>query len=69
MIDIDNGVAFDLGFVDVPDNEPVLMDTDIPSSGKFKDIWGMNQKWKSRHVITGVVNTGFDTIQWNAKVN
>ena len=68
MINIDNDVAFDSGSVDVPNNEPVLLDTNISSSGKFKDIWGMNQRWEFMHVIAGVVNTGFDTMDSKSKI-
>ena len=39
VIDIDNNVAFDSGFINVSNKEPVLMDNKISSSGKSKDIW------------------------------
>ena len=68
MIDIDNDVAFDSGFVNMPCNESVLMDTDIPSSGKFKGIWGMMRRWETKHIITGVVNAGFNAMEHQSKL-
>ena len=44
MIDINGNVPFDSGVVDVPEDEPVLMDNNISISGKFKDIWGDEPK-------------------------
>ena len=44
VIDINNNVTFDLGFVDVPDNEPVLMDNDNPAVASLKISGVMNPR-------------------------